>query len=352
MSAVTVVVGTIKGTFLVRADRARTSWKVEGPLMKGWKATSVGPDGAGGYVLATASDVYGCAVHRSTNFVDWRQVETGPAYDAGSGFKLNQIWKLVDVGARLYAGVDEAGLFESPDHGETWTQVRGLTAQESRKKWFPGFGGLCAHSLLAGDGGRRLWVGISAVGVFRSDDGGATWNSKNAGVPQVIPDDEHPEIGYCVHALVQDPTDHNTIWRQDHRGMFRTQDGGERWERIENGLPSGFGFPIVFEPRTRTLFAFPLESDEYRIPKDGKLRVFHSKDGGDSWAPLANGLPDEPFYETVLRQAMAVDTCDPAGVYVGTTGGNLFWSNDVGASWQRLPAAFPRILCVEAFAEA
>jgi len=196
-----------------------------------------------------------------------------------------------------------------------------------------------------------MWCGISAVGVFRTDDGGRTWQSKNRGVTVVLEDKTTRDIGYCVHGLAQDARDPNLIWRQDHKGMYRTRDGGDSWEKIERGLPSGFGFPLVREPRRGALYAVPLESDEFRMPPGGALRVYRSLDGGESWAPSGKGLPGEHAYDVVLRGALALDAQDPPGIYVGTTGGTVYASRDAGESWQALPFGAPRVVCLAAFTE-
>jgi photosystem II stability/assembly factor-like uncharacterized protein len=187
------------------------------------------------------------------------------------------------------------------------------------------------------------------VGVFRSDDGGASWKGKNDGIQAVLEDKEHKDVGFCVHGLAHDPARAEVIYRQDHSGMYRTADGGDTWERIESGLPSRFGFPIVMDLRTRSLFAVPLESDEYRLTTEGKLRVYRSRNGGDSWEPLTRGLPQENVHTVVLRGAMSVDQADPCGVYFGTTSGTVHISRDLGESWLTLPYTLPRVLCVEAF---
>ncbi len=347
--SVTAVVGTQKGAFVLRGDADRERWTVSGPLFKGWKVTAALKTAAGKVILATASDVYGAALHQADS-VDGKftQIADGPRYEDGGPRKLEQIWRIAESGGRLWCGVAEAGLFTSDDAGASWQPVPGLNDHPTGAAWQPGAGGLCLHSLVfdpAND--RRVWCGISAVGVFRSDDAGETWTPKNEGVPIIIEDESHKDVGFCVHALAPDPDDANRIWRQDHLGMFRTTDGGERWERIENGLSSGFGFPLAIDRATKTLFAVPLESDEYRVPPGGKLRVYRSRDGGDSWQACGAGLPDIGW-TGVLRRAVAADQRDPGGVIFGTTSGSLHASRDLGDSWTTIEATLPRILFVEA----
>jgi photosystem II stability/assembly factor-like uncharacterized protein len=346
------IVGTDKAGFLIRSDRGRDDWRIEGPIFKGWKVTASTRDKAGRYIVATASEVYGPAVHVSEDLETWRQVEKGPAWPKDVQRKMKQIWTLAAGPDRLYAGVDEAGLFTSDDGGESWQPVVGFNEHATRSAWFPGAGGLCAHAVLVDPRDpNRVWCGVSAVGVFRSDDGGTTWDLKNEGIPAVVEDKEHRNLGRCVHGLVADPDNANLIYRREHNGMFRSNDGGETWQRNEKGLASWFGFPIAMDRATRALFTVALESDEYRMPADGALRVCRSRDGGDSWECLTNGLPQNNAYMGVLRGAMDVDNLDPCGVYFGTTAGTVHISTDGGDSWVQLPCNLPRILSVSVFAD-
>ena len=367
-----LLVGTNKGAALLRADASRQSWAINALRFKGWIVTAATRDHGGRYYVGVTSDVYGAAILTSDDFSDWRQLETAPRYqptDLGNAMhnrvigatdpmgrldaksrNVDQIWRLHAVDDAVYAGVSEAGLFRSDDRGKSWEPVRGLNEHATRADWLPGFGGLCAHSILTDPGDpARIWVGISAAGVFRSDDGGETWAGKNDGVAT--------SEGFCVHALTHDPEHPDVIYRQDHRGMYRSRDAGDSWQLIENGLPiaqlaenhrCAFGFPIAMDPASNAVYAVPLEGDNFRFPPGGKLRVYRTQDGGEHWEPLSRGLPDDS-YASVLRGAMAVDALDPCGVYFGTTAGTLYASRDGGNSWAQIPCVLPRILCVEAF---
>jgi photosystem II stability/assembly factor-like uncharacterized protein len=346
---VTLAVGTVKGAFLYRSDDRR-SWELAGPQHKGWEVTAFGRTPGGDYLLATGSSWYGAAVHRSHDLVEWEQVLAGPAYPEASGHKLSRIWSFTTHGDTIFAGVDDAGLFRSDDNGTSWEPVTGLNDHPTREAWQPGFGGLAAHRILVDPTDPdRLWCAISAVGVFRSDDGGETWAAKNDGVPVTSPSIDYPDIGFCVHGIALDPERPDLMWRQDHQGVFRSSDGGDRWERIEAGLPSYFGFPMIRDHHSGHLFVIPLESDEYRMPVNARLRVFRSTNSGDSWSPTGPGIPDEPTYITVLRGAMIADQLDPGGVYLGTTAGKVHYSRDLGTEWHTLPGTLPRVSTVAVF---
>jgi photosystem II stability/assembly factor-like uncharacterized protein len=260
---------------------------------------------------------------------------------------MEQIWTFHTRGDRLYAGVADAGLFTSDDGGSAWSPVEGLNEHPTRPGWFPGFGGLCAHRILTSDD--QAWVGISAVGCFRSDDGGSTWVPKNAGVPPVDAAEgaAPPEIGYCIHGLAHDPSHPDRLWRQDHMGVFRSRDGGDNWERIEEGLPAGFGF-VMWRHLGGRLFTIPLESSENRVPVNGALRVYASDDDGDSWSVAGSGWPDAPQFTGVLRRAF--DGTEEGAFCFGTSGGDLWLTRDLGETWERLGPSFPRIATVRLIA--
>jgi len=336
----TIGVGTEKGAFFLRSKP--NSWDVDGPAHPGWRVTTFGRSPSGRCFLGTGSNWFGAAIHRSDDLASWEQVVDGPGWPDGGDRTLNNVWTITSVGAALYAGVDDAGLFRSDDDGASWRGVPGFNEHETRTAWVAGAGGLAAHRILSDPADpARMWVAVSAVGVFRSEDGGASWVPRNAGVERAAPDDDHPEIGYCVHRIVADPGDADLIWRQDHKGVYRTHDGGDLWERIEEGLPAGFGFPIVRDTESGALFVLPQESDEHRMPVGGEFRVYRSTDGGDSWHPSGTGQPEGRMYAGVLRDAM--DTDGTGGVYVGSTAGTFHYTGDAGDSWATLPVVFPRI---------
>lgn len=341
---VTVLVGTRKGAFLLRDEGDRRRWNLSGPQFPGWEVTAAARAGDR-YYLATSSSVYGPAIHVSADLQRWEQVVEGPSYPEGER-RLRRIWTLQPAGPQLFAGVADAGLFASADGGASWTPVDGLNDHPSRPRWSPGAGGLCAHVVLNDHTDpSRLWCGISAVGVFRSDDGGTSWTSTNAGVTVAAADEEDDSIGYCVHGLANDPANPDRIFRQDHTGVYRSHDGGDSWERCEQGLPATFGFPIARDHHTGALFVFPQESSEFRYAPGGRFSVYRSRNDGDTWEPLAAG-PQQNAFTGVLRGAMDVDGLDPAGIYVGSSSGTLHLSVDGGEDWQTVPAVLPRILSV------
>lgn len=356
MSMVCVMVATEKGAFFLWSDESRGTWEFTGPALKGWKVNNLLLDQREKPVLyaAVGHFVYGPTVQVSHDLgKTWEQQEHGPAFSEDSESKLKNIWTIVpglpSEPETLYAGTDDAGLFISRDRGAHWEELTGISQHETRSEWMGGAGGLCLHTILLDkDNPDRIWVGISAVGVLRSDDGGKTFQPRNEGMPIVIEGKEYKSIGSCVHSMVQDPAKPSHLFQQNHQGVLRSSDGGDRWERIENGLPSQFGFPMVMDPHdTKRLYTIPLEADEYRMFKDGKPAVYRTSNRGDSWEPLRNGLPGN-CYTGVLRHAMAADTCNPAGIYFGTASGQIFYSIDRGESWNAMPCTLPRILAVHA----
>jgi photosystem II stability/assembly factor-like uncharacterized protein len=350
--SVTLLVGTEKGLFAIDSDDRRASWRLREPAHTGWQVYSLFVDARGGRPVVFAglsSQVYGAHLQRSDDCGrTWTPIERSPRFPDGSPRVLHQVWA-VQAGAEpgsLWAGAAEAALFRSDDGGETWALNEGLEAHPTRDEWTPGAGGLCLHTIVPDSrDASRLFVGISAVGVFRSDDGGRSWAVKNRGVGALFEEEErkYTELDRCVHKLVQDPTEPDRLYQQNHTGVYRTMDAGDTWERIEEGLPSPFGFPMVMHPRRpRTLFVVPQESDQVRMFPQGRPGVYRTDDAGDHWVRTHAGI-EEPGYCGVLRDAMIADGADEPGFYLGTTGGQVYASLDDGERWHRLPGSFPRV---------
>lgn len=356
---VILLVGTNKGVFYYTSDLERKNWQLKGPFLAGWEAYSVlGDSRHGNRIFAGVSHLaYGPTIRVSEDMGEtWTQIEHGPAYSPESGFSLNRIWQLVPGAPSepdtFYAGVEEAGIFVSHDRGETWSELDALTKHPTRPGWEPGAGGMCLHTIIVDPHNPlRIWVAMSAIGVFRTEDGGESWKTCNTGLARVPTGQPYPEVGYCIHKMVLDPTDSNTLYMQEHSGVFKSVDGGDHWFTIEEGLTmhagdAPFGFPIGISPNG-DLFLVPLESSEVRSMRDGKLLVHSIPAGGNSWEPIGDVVPDEPRHVNVLRDALTVDTMDPYGVYFGTTSGEVFCSLDRGKSWDRLPGQLSRVLTVK-----
>ena len=337
-SMTTLAIGTEKGGYLL-PDNGRAG-RVTGPLFAGWKVTAFHQTSGGDYLACVGSNWFGPAIHRSPDLERWEQLAPGPLHEGGR--KLEQIWTLASAGSRIYAGVAEAGLFASEDGGHEWEPVDALNRFEGSERWQPGLGGLAAHHVLtAGD---QVWVGISAVGVFRSDDAGRSFTRCDRGVTAVVDESEMEGGGFCVHGIDHDPTDPNHLWRQDHSGVYRSRTGGDDWERIETGLPARFGFVMRRHHPSGRLFVVPLTSDESRVPVDGEFAAYRSDDGGAAWDKAGSGWPSGSAFDTVLRRSVTVHE---DSVFMGTTGGRVWVSDDVGDTWSVLPHTFPRILTVD-----
>jgi photosystem II stability/assembly factor-like uncharacterized protein len=357
---VTLLVGTVKGVFLYHGDARRADWRLTGPHLGGWEIFALCGDARRGRILAgTGHFMHGPTIRISDDLGEtWRGVKRDPAFAKsaknakGPKAELKHIWQIVPGHASQpgtwFAGVDDAALFVSRDDGETWTELTGLTAHPTRPRWMAGFGGLCLHSIVIDPAdGRRMWVGISAVGVMRTEDGGETWTLCNKNLPNPAPDFiKDPEMGRCVHKLVLDPRRPGALAMQYHGGVFVSDDGADSWTRISTGMPHEFGFPMAATARG-DLFVVPLLADTNRVVPDGALKVWRNRGRGRAWRALTKGLPQKEHFVGVLRDAMAADTLTPGGIYMGTTGGELFFSRDDGDTWARLPGSFPRITSVK-----
>jgi photosystem II stability/assembly factor-like uncharacterized protein len=250
----------------------------------------------------------------------------------------------------VYAGVQDAALFRSTDAGGTWEEVRGLREHGSGPQWQPGAGGMCLHTIVLDPRDEsRMYVAISAAGVFRTDDGGATWQPINQGLLSDGIPSPAAEVGHCVHKIAMHPSRPDTFFMQKHWDVMRSDDGGDHWTEVSGDLPTDFGFPIaVHAHEPDTVYVVPITSDSHHFPPDGRLRVYRSRTGGNEWEALTDGLPQEHCYVNVLRDAMAVDELAECGIYVGTTGGQVYASPDSGDSWTAVVQNLPPVLSVEA----
>jgi hypothetical protein len=330
---ITLWVGTHKGLFKFETTKARKKWQLSGPYLAGWEVSSVLPDN-GSLLVGTTHYVYGATIRVSRDGGEtFTQSEGSPRYKDNK-YAVNRIWQLAKHPTKttLYAGVDEAGLFKSDDNGQTWQEVSGLTQHETRPLWAPGAGGLCLHTILFDPNNEaRMWVAMSAVGVFRSDDGGQSWQVKTKGIGAIITDEKPSEVGRCVHKMVLHPRDSNKLFIQYHGGVYKSENGADEWHKIEAGLPSTFGFPMVMT-HTENLYVIPLQGDEFDETQQ-------------TWQDDSAGLSQEPNYAGVLRDAMTVDQQATPGVYFGTTNGEVY-ARVGDEPWKRLPGNLPRITTV------
>jgi photosystem II stability/assembly factor-like uncharacterized protein len=366
MSRVRLLVGTRKGAFILDADAKRKDWNVTGPFFSGWevfhlKGSPVAPDRL---YASQSSSWFGQVVQRSDDGgLSWNAVGNQLQYDGVPGthqwhdgtahpWEFKRIWHIepsLTSPDEVYAGVEDAALFKSDDGGQSWRELSGLRRHGSGPAWQPGGGGMCLHSIVLDPADpARLFIAISAAGAFRTDDGGETWLPINQGLRSAHIPDPTAEVGHCVHHIAMHPARPATLFMQKHWDVMRTDDAGASWREISGNLPSDFGFVIdVHAHEPETIYVVPIKSDAEHFPVDGCLRVYRSRSGGEEWEPLTRGLPQSHCYVNVLRDAMAVDGFDPCGIYFGTTGGQVYASADEGDSWSPILRDLPAVLSVE-----
>jgi photosystem II stability/assembly factor-like uncharacterized protein len=354
---VLLLLGTTKGAFLARSKPDRKNWEVAGPYFHGHAVYSLAYDNRNGrhrIWASTGSPLWGTFLRSSDDFgKTWTNPQQANIkFPPESGLALRNIWKIVlgpaETPDKLYCGVEPAALFESNDAGESWSIMRGLFDHPHRPRWMPGLGGLCLHTILVHPiDQQRLHVGISAAGVYRTEDGGRSWQAQNRGIRVTFMPERNPEFGQCVHKVIRHAEKPERLFLQNHWGVYRSDDDGENWLDIGHGLPSDFGFAMATHPHDPDMvYIVPMESDEFRCTPEGRLRVYRTQDAGGSWEPLTRGLPQQGAYETVLRDGMVTDSLDPAGIYFGTRSGKLYGSKDAGKSWKELLNGLPQIVCV------
>jgi len=361
MSKVVLVLGTKKGLFTLESDAAREKWTQNGPFMMGNEITHGVLDTRDGSLYATDNNPwFGPRVGRSTDMGEtWVYGESAPKFPEDSGKSVAKGWRIApgreSQPGLVYCGVDPASLFVSEDGGASWQENKALNEHPTRDQWFPGNGGLIVHSIVLDPKvNNRMWVAISAAGVFRSDDNGATWQPKNNGVKNIGAKydpklETYPEVGQCVHHLVRAAGEGDRLYAQGHWGTFRSDDGGDSWTEITEGLPSDFGMVMAAHPSNPDVaYVLPLVGGEFRCPPEAKLRVYRTSDAGKTWEPMTRGLPQQEAYMGIYREGMAVDTMDRAGVYFGTNTGQLYASKDDGDTWQCVKDNLPPISSVSA----
>jgi photosystem II stability/assembly factor-like uncharacterized protein len=387
MSQVRVLVGTRKGAFILTSDGKREKWEVNGPFFTGWeiyhlKGSPVDPNRI--YASQT-SGWFGQVIQRSNDGgKTWEapggDIKPGPdalqkpasnkfLYDTSDStgkpmtthqfydgkphpWEFKRVWHLepsLTDPAAVYAGVEDAAIFKSTDGATSWHELAGLRGHGTGPQWQPGAGGMCLHTIILDPSDpKRMYIAISAAGAFRTDDGGMTWKPINKGLySQYIPNPT-AEVGHCVHHVAMNPKRPGVLFMQKHWDVMRSDDAGEQWREISGNLPTDFGFVIdVHAHEPETIYVVPIKSDGEHFVHDAKLRVYRSKTGGNEWEPLTKGLPQSNCYVNVLRDAMAVDQLDSCGVYFGTSGGQVYASNDAGDSWNAIVHDLPAVLSVE-----
>ncbi|MDN3292890.1 sialidase family protein [Streptomyces ficellus] len=357
MTDVLLTVGTRKGLFIGRRRGGR--WEFDGPQFNAQAVYSIGIDmrrTTPRLLVGGDSSHWGPSVFHSDDLgATWTEpVRPAVKFPKDTGASLERVWQLHPAGPAapgvVYAGTEPAALFRSEDGGETFELVRPLWEHPTRSQWMPGGGGEGLHTVVTDPRDPdAVTVAVSTAGVFRSQDGGASWSPSNHGVSAVFLPDPNPVFGQCVHKIAQDAGDPDRLYLQNHWGVYRSDDAGVTWTDIGAGLPSDFGFATAAHPhRADVAYVFPITADSDRVPAERRCRVYRTSDAGGGWEALSAGLPQEDHYGTVLRDAMCTDDADPAGVYFGNRNGEVYASADDGDSWHLLASHLPDVLCVRA----
>jgi photosystem II stability/assembly factor-like uncharacterized protein len=387
MSKVRVLVGTRKGAFILTADGKRDKWEVSGPHFGGWEIYHVkgSPVEPNRIFVSQTSGWFGQIIQRSDDggktwdtpggeklpkpgefpsggsnkFVydatpeHGKPLTTHQWYDGTQHpWEFKRVWHLepsLTDPDTVYAGVEDAALFRTTDGGKSWNELSGLRGHGTGPIWNPGAGGLCLHSIILDPkDAKKIYIAISAAGAFRTDDGGNTWKPINQGLVSSHIPDPKAEVGHCVHHIAMSPKRPGVLFMQKHWDVMRSDNGGDKWTEVSGNLPTDFGFVVdVHAHEPETIYVVPIKSDGEHFPPEGKLRVYRSRTGGNEWEALTKGLPQSDCYVNVLRDAMAVDSLDSCGVYFGTTGGQVYASADAGNNWAPIVRDLPAVLSVE-----
>lgn len=369
-SQVLILAATRKGLFVLRGSEKRSGWEISPPAAAGIDVNHATYDARTNTILATANDPwFGPVVRISRDLGQtWSDARKNPRFSGDPAPEegdqtpwflrestvIDRLWALEPGGPEepgvFYCGVAPAALFRSDDGGDSWQENAALSSHPTREGWVPGAGGMALHSIVrdpAAPG--RMWVAVSAAGVFRTDDSGASWQTASNGIRSEVsafdPNvPEYPEWGQCVHHIVHAAGANDRLYAQSHLGTYRSDNGGDSWTEITAGLPSEFGMAMAAHPRDPdTAYVVPLVGGEFRCPPDGRLAVWRTRDAGASWQGCGNGLPEQNAFMGVYRQALAIDGLEPAGLYLGTNTGQLYVSRDEGDSWELVTANLPPI---------
>ena len=361
MAEAILLIGTRKGLVIARSDGGRRAWSVEPIQFVNKEIYALAVDRRRDpprFFAGVGTGHFGSyLVHSDDLGRTWTEPDRAAlTFPEGTETALVRVWQVQPAGDDqpdvVYAGVEPHALFRSDDGGVSFSIVDGLWNHPHRSKWMPGGGGACLHTVLIHpEDAQRVMVAMSAAGIYRSADGGSTWEPANKGIQAYwLPEDQRfPEFGQCVHKVARHPSRPERLFAQNHFGVYRSDNGGDSWDAIESGLPSNFGFPMVVHPhKPETIFTFPLRADEERMPPDGKCRVYRSDDAGATWTALSTGLPQGPYLAAVLRDAMCTDGADQAGFYFGSRLGEVYGSLDDGDSWSAVATHLPDVLAVRA----
>lgn len=358
MTDTLLLLGTTKGAFVARSTDDRRSFELSGPHLRG-EATyiaSLDQRGANHRIFAGGDSFrWGPTLRASDDFGEtWSEPAERPiAFPEDAGASVARVWQIVP-GAEpdvIFAGVEPAALFRSDDGGATFELVRGLWDHPHRAEWQPGGGGLCLHTILIDPrDSQRMSIAVSAAGHYRTEDGGEKWEARSKGISGPFMPDPDAEFGQCVHKMARDAGNPDRLYLQHHWGVYRSDDSGDTWLDVgKDKLPSDFGFPIVAHPsKPNTAYVIPLDSDEYRATAEGRCRVYRTTDAGDTWEPLGNGLPQDGAHLAILRDGFTSDGMDPLGLWFGTRTGQLYGSADEGESWRLFFDHLPPVLSVRA----
>ena len=356
---VILTIGTKKGVFVAESAKPRRNFALRGPFGPGVPvySTLIDTRGTPRLYASSCNPFFGMKVLTSTNLgKTFKETKSAPAFPKEDGRAMANIWSLEPGPGKkeLWAGVEPAALFRSGDGGDTWEKVPGISDHDHARKWTPGNGGLCMHTILRD--GNRVHLGISTGGHYVSEDGGQTFRASNQGVACGFLPDHYPEFGQCVHKIVRHDAAPGRLYMQNHGGfketkgggVLRSDDYGRTWKSIAKGLPSDFGFPISVHPQDAdTVYVMPLDTSTRSCP-GAQPAVWRSENGGGAWKKLTKGLPPKDSYFTILRDAMDIDDTKSPAIYFGTTTGRVWMGRDGGEKFECLFDALPPVHCVKA----